>query len=56
MNTPDMSRKATDITDPRELYARIGYRAWLIHRDGPNEFYESWNRSDLRHLDKLNSK
>jgi hypothetical protein len=56
MNTPDMSRKAADITDPRELYARIGYRAWLIHRDGPNEFYESWNRSDLRHLDKLNSK
>ena len=24
MNTPDMSRKAADITDPRELYARIG--------------------------------
>jgi hypothetical protein len=32
--TPDMTGKASEITDPILLYARIGYRTYLAWRDG----------------------
>ena len=32
--TPDMTGKASEITDPILLFARIGYRTYLAWRDG----------------------
>jgi hypothetical protein len=57
-STPDKNGKASEITDPMVLYARIGwraYRAWLVRADEPGlaAFYDSWNRTDMRRLREL---
>ena len=49
-NTPDMTRSATEIDDPRLLFERIGYRlyrGWL-KGEGVADFYNSWNLTELR--------
>jgi hypothetical protein len=54
--TPDMKRKASDITDPNELFARIGYRTYLMWRDGdrsPADLYNGYILTELRRVQKL---
>ena len=56
MTGPDLGRKASEIDDPVVLYTRIGYRTWLIFRDGESaksRMYEGFNRTDLRRLSEL---
>lgn len=50
MITPDMTGRAADIADPILLFQRIGYRRYLIYRDGPNPFYEGFIKAELRRL------
>jgi hypothetical protein len=51
--TPDMSGKASEITDPMALFARIGYRAYLAWRDGPSPLYEGFSLTEMRRLAEL---
>ena len=57
--TPQMSGKASDIDDPIQLYARIGYRIFLAYRDGarsPEELYKGFNETELKRLLELHPK
>jgi len=54
--TPDMTGKASEITDPILLFARIGYRTYLAWRDGeqsPATLYTGFNLAELRRLREL---
>ena len=53
--TPDMTRPASEIDNPVELYARIGYRVYLAWRSGdePHRLYDGFNRTELRRLAEL---
>lgn len=53
--TPDMTGKASEITDPHLLYERIGYRTFLAYRDSnsPEKLYEGFNKTDLNRLIEL---
>lgn len=54
-NTPDMTRSASEILDPRLLFERIGYRfyrGWL-KGEGMADFYSSWNLTELRRVAAL---
>jgi hypothetical protein len=53
--TPDMTGKASEITDPIHLFARIGYRTYLAWRDGAGSppLYEGFNQAELRQVDRL---
>lgn len=53
---PDMTGKASEITDLMQLYARIGYRVYLTWRDGdraPAELYHGYNTAELKRLREL---
>ena len=54
--TPDMTGKASEITDPILLFARIGYRTYLAWRDGeksPSKLYGGFNLAELRRVQEL---
>jgi hypothetical protein len=54
--TPDMTGKASEIDDPRQLYERIGYRVFLAYRDGarsPQELYRGFQEAELKRLLEL---
>jgi hypothetical protein len=54
--TPDMTGKASEITDPILLFARIGYRTYLAWRDGdqsPSTLYTGFNLAELRRVREL---
>jgi thiol:disulfide interchange protein len=49
--TPDMTGKASEITEPLKLFARIGYPTYLAWRDGdqsPSSLYEGFIVTELR--------
>ena len=51
-----MSGKASEIDDPIQLYARIGYRTFLNYRDGarsPDELYKGFSDAELKRLLEL---
>jgi hypothetical protein len=53
---PDMSRKASEITDLNLLYARIGYRtylAWVKGEQSLADFYAGYNTAELRRIKEL---
>jgi hypothetical protein len=53
---PDMTGKASEIDDPIQLYARIGYRIFLAYRDGarsPEDLYKGFSESELKRLVEL---
>lgn len=58
MKTPDMTGKAAEIDDPELLFAPIGYRTYLMHRDGPNGFprYQNFIDAELKRLGELDEK
>jgi hypothetical protein len=45
--------KAKDIDDPKELYARIGYRYYLERKNGPSVFRQSYMESECRRVAEL---
>jgi hypothetical protein len=61
-NTPDMTGKASDITDTEQLYARIGYRVyreWLQSGQVPDfvsggPVRKGHATAELRRLRELN--
>jgi hypothetical protein len=57
-NTPDMRGKASEITDQKLLFERIGYRTFLAWRDGPAAppLYDGFNLAELRRLQQLRQK
>jgi hypothetical protein len=51
-----MTGKASEITDPILLFARIGYRTYLAWRDedqSPSALYEGFNLAELRRVQEL---
>jgi hypothetical protein len=54
--TPNMTGKASEITDPILLFARIGYRTYLAWRDGdqsPSALCEGFNLAELQRVQEL---
>lgn len=54
--TPDMTRKASEITDDLLLYSRIGYRVFLAWEKGEQslaDFYAGYNTAELRRIKEL---
>jgi hypothetical protein len=51
-----MSGKASEISDPILLFARIGYRTFLTWRDkeqSPSDLYKGYILTELRRVQKL---
>ena len=54
--TPDVTRKASEITDDLLLYSRIGYRVFLAWEKGEQslaDFYAGYNNAELRRIKEL---
>ena len=51
---PDMTGKAKDITDLNLLYARVGYRDYLVwSKANPGKGQKVWSRQEIDDLKKL---
>jgi hypothetical protein len=48
-----ISGKVKDIDDPKELYARIGYRYYLQRLKGHSDFRQSWMESECKRVAEL---
>lgn len=55
-NTPNLKGKASEINDTKLLFERVGYRIFLMYRDGslsPERIYKGHVAAELKRLKEL---